>query len=406
MTSRRTVLSPTLQAFGLSPRFQPSTLRLLRLALAWSCLSLVARSDNAAWRPLGITNVFLILLENHDWAEIKGGVDCPYINQTLLPAASLADHYFTPTNNHPSLPNYLWLVAGTNFGILNDSSPVTNTRKTTNHLGWQLDLAGLTWRSYAENLPANVVPLSNVGNYAPRHVPLLYFKNINTNYTYVTNHFRPFEELARDLDRGTVARFNFITPNLTNDMHNAVGAVGRRKLGDNWLAKNVPKILKSDAWKNGGLLMIAWDEGSRGTAEGDESDGPLGLIVLAPTAKGHGYVNHLHYDHSSTLRTIQDIFGLQPYLGAAASSADLSDLFIPIPQLGFFPDLIAPTHFQVSQSYSGRVYSLEMTGRLGISPWEETARLIATGTTLDFPGISISGTNGSGFRFYRCTVQP
>jgi hypothetical protein len=36
---------------------------------------------------------------------------------------------------HPSLPNYLWLEAGTNFGILSDGPSVAaDTQTTTQHL--------------------------------------------------------------------------------------------------------------------------------------------------------------------------------------------------------------------------------------------------------------------------------
>ena len=40
-----------------------------------------------------------------------------------------------------------------------------------------------------------------------------------------------------------------------------------------------------------------------------------------------GYANTIEYTHSSTLRTLQEIFGVQPLLGDAANATDLSDLF-------------------------------------------------------------------------------
>jgi hypothetical protein len=51
--------------------------------------------------------------------------------------------------------------------------------------------------------------------------------------------------------------------------------------------------------------------------------------VLSPFAKGSGYSNALHYTHSSTLRTLEELFGLTPLLGDAANvnTSDLSDLF-------------------------------------------------------------------------------
>jgi len=52
------------------------------------------------------------------------------------------------------------------------------------------------------------------------------------------------------------------------------------------------------------------------------------MIVLSPLAKGGGYFNSIHYTHSSTLRTFQEIFGLSPFLGDAANATDLGDLFL------------------------------------------------------------------------------
>src|SRR5437763_1585698 len=56
-----------------------------------------------------IKTVFLILMENHNWSDIKGNPSASYINRTLLPRASHAEQYYNPPGNHPSLPNYLWL---------------------------------------------------------------------------------------------------------------------------------------------------------------------------------------------------------------------------------------------------------------------------------------------------------
>ncbi len=91
------------------------------------------------------------------------------------------------------------------------------------------------------------------------------------------------------------------------------------KQGDTWLARHLPAILNSQAYKNGGIVFITWDEGEGG-------DGPIGMIVLSPDAKGGGYANTIHYTHSSTLRTLEEIFGVTPLLGDAAQATDLRDL--------------------------------------------------------------------------------
>jgi len=75
-------------------------------------------------------------------------------------------------------------------------------------------------------------------------------------------------------------------------------------------------------------VAITWDEADFINGGGD---GPIGLIALSPLGKGGGYNNSIHYTHSSTLRTLQEIFGMTPFLGDAANAVDLGDLFRPAP---------------------------------------------------------------------------
>ena len=96
------------------------------------------------------------------------------------------------------------------------------------------------------------------------------------------------------------------------------------KNGDTWLSEQVPMILKSNAYQQGGVIFITWDES-------EEGDHPIGMIVLSPFAKGGGYSNSIHYTHSSTLRTIEEIFNITPLLGDASKATDLSDLFKQFP---------------------------------------------------------------------------
>lgn len=288
------------------------------------CAILLSPVFEARSSPLtNVQTVFVIVMENHNWDTIHGNPDCPYINNTLLPMASRAERYFTPTNLHPSEPNYLWLEAGTNFGILDDQLPAINHIDSTNHLVTLLEGAGISWKTYQESLNADDSPLTNNYPYATRHNPFVFFDDIATNGTRLADHVRPYSELAADLQSGAVARYNFIVPNVTNDMHSlAPGSPSAEKQGDDWLALEVPRILSSAAYTNDGALFIVWDEG-----DGDTSDGPIGLILLSPLAKGGGYANDIYYTHSSLLRTLQEIFGVGPLLGDAAKAVSLSDLF-------------------------------------------------------------------------------
>ncbi len=278
---------------------------------------------------LGRKTVFLIVMENHNWSDIKNNPSAPYINHTILPMASYAQQYYNPPGNHPSEPNYLWLEAGTNFGISNDADPFSNHQNTKLHLVTLLNNAHVSWKSYQESIRGNVCPLTGSNLYAPKHNPMIFFDDVtnsnNLNSAYCITHERPYSELANDLRQNTMARYNFITPNICNDMHDSCTPLyDPVKQGDSWLAQNIPLILNSQAYKNGGMIFITWDEGEGG-------DGPIGMIVLSRDAKGGGYSNAIHYTHSSTLRTIEEIFAVAPLLGDAAHATDLRDLFKTFP---------------------------------------------------------------------------
>jgi fibronectin type 3 domain-containing protein len=267
-----------------------------------------------------IQNIFVIVMENFNWAQIEGNAGAPYIN-SLLAIGARAEQYYTPPGNHPSLPNYIWMEAGTNFGITTDDLPAVLHQSSTAHLTASLNNAGISWKVYAEGILGTDCPLTNEGtSYTTSHNPFVYFDDITNNQSATSAtciaHNRPYSELANDLTNNTVVRYNFIVPNLIHDMHDT-----DIPTGDSWLSTEVPRILSSQAYQNNGALFITWDEGS------SDSDGPIGLIALSPFAKP-GYSNSIHYTHSSLLRTIQEFLGVSTsFLGDAANATDLSDLF-------------------------------------------------------------------------------
>lgn len=281
-------------------------------------------TDAAASADAGthaIRTVFLVLMENHNWSDISGSSSAPYING-LLSAGSHAEQYFNPPGIHPSEPNYLWLEAGSNFGVLNDSNPSANHQSTTDHLVTQLEAAGVTWRSYQEGISGATCPLTGTGRYAPKHNPMIFFDDVtDTNSAtsaHCIAHVRPYTELATDLAAGTTARYNFITPDLCNDMHDSCAPTNDRiRQGDDWLATAIPMIMASSAYADGGLILITWDESEGG-------DFPIGMIALGATVTP-GHVSSIHYTHGSTLRTVEEIFGV-PLLRDAITSTDLADL--------------------------------------------------------------------------------
>ena len=300
-------------------------------ALARASICLLAAALGApgvrAQSHTNLQTVFLLVMENVNWPTLKTNVgSAPYLVNTLLPMASFCDQFYTPPGLPGSLPNYFWLEAGTNYGITDSSDPSAHLLPTTNHLTTQLRDAGISWKAYVENISGTNCPTASAGLYAAYHNPFVYFTDIISNAPYCLSHIRPYEELAEDLASNRVARYNFIIPNLCHDSHNSSGCAtaDRVKNGDLWMAAELPRILGSKAWTNQGALFITWDEGTGGGL-----NGPIGLILLSPLAKGHGYVSTNRYDHASTLRTLQEIFGTRPFLQNAARAPSLGDLFQP-----------------------------------------------------------------------------
>ncbi len=91
---------------------------------------------------------------------------------------------------------------------------------------------------------------------------------------------------------------------------------------DQFLADNVPTIMNSDVWKTTkSALIITFDEDNNNITLGFGNEGnhvvtvviPSPLAVSAGGMKGGAFVVTDHYDHYSTLRTIEDALGV-PYM--------------------------------------------------------------------------------------------
>jgi hypothetical protein len=163
--------------------------------------------------------------------------------------------------------------------------------------------------------------------YQPKHFPFVYFNDMtggrNPSSSYCITHSRPLSQLGSDLQHGTIGRYNFIAPHLCHDGHDPCGG---NEVGniDAWLKGFMPTIFNSSQYKAGNVVVfITTDEAANG-------DGPIMTMALGRGVK-HGYKNYIRYTHSSLLRTLEEILNVRPFLGAAAYSNDLHDLFYKLP---------------------------------------------------------------------------
>ncbi|HET9992712.1 MAG TPA: alkaline phosphatase family protein [Kofleriaceae bacterium] len=278
--------------------------------------------------------VFTIAMENHSRHQIYGNTDAPFINRLAKPAA-LANGYHDPYV-HPSEANYLWMVSGENFGVLDDDDPSSHHFDSKSHMADQLEMGGVSWKSYQESMGSPCGLVSH-GRYAAKHNPFVFFDDVNgwdgsqfARSQRCIDHVVDYSQLDKDIAANKLPRYVFITPNLDDNMHD--GSIAE---GDAWLAHEIPKIMATDAYQNGGAIFLLWDEGG-GTPANDDPP----FMVLSPNAKA-GFTSNVDYDTSSYVKTVESVLGLGslPCDLEASSVNTMADLFaIPVSA----PSKVAP----------------------------------------------------------------
>jgi phospholipase C len=354
-----------------------AALLVISLAAATSAPSASARVD----APKKPGHIFIIILENESFARtFATNSPAPYLAHTLPGKGALLRKYYGI--GHNSLDNYIALVSGQapNLATMGDctrySEFVLDQPKLDENgqaigsgcvypaivpmIGDQLETAGKSWRGYMQDL-GNVKSkeVEECGHpvigetdpttkrlpddqYATKHNPFYYFHSFIDHHDRCVTHVVNLRHLSDDLKSvSTTPNYSFITPNLCDDGHDAPcvdRATGGLVQADGFLRKWVPKILESPAYKQDGVLIITFDEASGppgmdsssccgekrlpGSPKPPGGDGPgggiVGAVILSPFVKA-GTVSDVAYNHYSTLRWIEDQFGL-PHLGYAAAN--------------------------------------------------------------------------------------
>lgn len=78
-----------------------------------------------------LDHVFVIMMENHGYSQVVNNPNEPFVNH-YAKSANAGTNYFAIA--HPSLTNYLEVVGGSNFGVLNDNSPDWHNATCTTNL--------------------------------------------------------------------------------------------------------------------------------------------------------------------------------------------------------------------------------------------------------------------------------
>ncbi len=262
----------------------------------------------------GIDHVIWVWFENKENTAITA-TSAPFFTSFASAGVNFTEFY---GHTHPSQPNYLHAFAGSNLGV------TTNNYCTfpapADSLPQQLAAAGKSWRVYAQNYPggcSDAVTASGgvdgwgaAGNYDRKHNPAIPFEGTRLNPAECAN----IQPLA---NFDPLVNFSFVVPNNINSMHD--GTIAQ---GDAFLQTLMPQITNSPDWDHT-LVIVSFDEGTTAVNGG----GHIYTAARAPWITSGGS-SSTFYNHHSVLRTIEDIFGL-PYLGGAATSTTMTELFPP-----------------------------------------------------------------------------
>ena len=236
---------------------------------------------------------------------------------------------------HPSYPNYLAMVAGTDFGIHHRGRlfadnqvniPADAAHKT---IADRLIAAGLDFKQYAEELPDEPCPWTfsgqqvpgKRGNYVRRHVPFLSFREVQEkwcDHVIRVDSSKSDNVFVQDAKKGLVA-YSFYTPNMNHDGHDTnaqtAGAWVKKFLDDTFTEK----------LRAGTLVVVTFDE------SGGNSDNRIYTLFLGDMVKPANQQDPKAlgklYTHYSVLRTIEDDFGLEPLTANDRAAAPITDIW-------------------------------------------------------------------------------
>lgn len=295
-------------------------------------------------------HVFLIVGENTSARDVNL-MHTPYLAGKLMPKGAFLTNY--EGLHGGSLSDYIGITAGHYKRCeINDSLPYNfNTNRprcieSGPNLFSLLDKSNISWTQWGESMP-NPCGFIDVGTdwsynvYTTHHNPAVYFTSIegarySENFKRTPNpecvqRVLPMGSTAPNdtstfdaaLASGAVPKFNLVVPNDCENGHDLCGPQDQYRQFDDFLAREVPKILASPAFGEDGLILITYDEWGDFTPH----DKRVAFVAFGPLVR-RGSSDSRHYNHYSLLRTLETGYGLRPYLGGAATATAITGIWI------------------------------------------------------------------------------
>jgi hypothetical protein len=268
-------------------------------------------------------HVFLIMMENTDYAQLMGDVrDAPFMNSLAARGVVLANYQAI---YHPSDENYLAIAGGDAF--VSHGIYYPNIHVAAGNLGDRLEAAGKSWREYEEGMgtPCNTSTRYD-RNYEPDDAPFILFTDIQSNPGRCRDHLVDVHQWPQDLKQvDTTPAFAWLAADDYDDGEMpGNGSPKSLQVQDAWLRATLAPLFDSPAWREQRtLLILTWDESDT------TANNHIPTIVLGSrhTVKS-GYVSAIRYDHYSTARTIEAALGLPAMTSNDAYARSFDDAFV------------------------------------------------------------------------------
>lgn len=258
----------------------------------------------------------VLMMENTDFSTWKSTSTYSY---ALALKYGICTGYVAsnPCGNGLSLPEYLDLFFGDNYGICVDEAP-SGHGLAQKSIAESCGDAGLSWAAYAEDLPRSCFLGGSVGNYAGRHVPAL-FSGWVTGTPANCDKVQAFTfDPLTVIDPDNMPSYSMTTPNVLNDAHNTSIAYADTNFNKYYIAE----LMAGSDFQNNNLAI--WFICDNATSS------PGGLTIGAVFWKGLSgpVVVSAKRNHFDTLHEIEKQIGL-PYLTAHDSAATGFPEFFP-----------------------------------------------------------------------------
>jgi len=289
--------------------------------------------------PIG--HVFWISLASPGYEAAFGATSqMPYLSGELRQQGVLLTNY--SLLDPAPLPNGIAAVSGqAPTAATKAGCPVYEecvSEVETLSLADQLVGRQLSWHGYFEGMtdeagkPESCVhpepeagELTTPGGYSSRLNPFLYFHSLLDLGDCDENDV-PLDELAGDLRKTeSTANLSYVSPSLCNAGFRGScpeGTADGAAAADAFLAKAVPEVLASPAYKKDGLLIVSF--GAADPAPPVDPAAPpidpkkVGGLLVSPLL-APGATDGAAYDPYSLLRSIEDLFALEPLAGAGGA---------------------------------------------------------------------------------------